>query len=212
MKYYLSFIAAILMASLQTRICAQSCTISCPSNLIVMADSSKEGAIVNFPKATTVGECGAVTYTPASGTFFRLGSHTVIAATATGPKCSFTITVTDNEPPKLSPITLSSKRLWPASNKMKRVGVFYNSSDNGEEVKTDLAVTSNEPNPGAKDWEIIDNHMVRLKASRLSNGDPRIYFITVTVTDDAGNLTRRTTSIAVSKTMVARTIAKENSK
>lgn len=205
MKSLLVFALVILVDS--SKMNAQSCTISCPVNLIVMADSTKEGAVVNFPKATTVGECGAVTYVPASGSFFRLGSHSVTATTASGQKCSFTITVTDNEPPKLSVITLSAKRLWPASNKMKKVGVYYNSTDNGEGVKTVLSVDSNDPT--SKDWEIIDEHMVRLKASRLANGAPRIYFITVTSTDDSGNTTRRTTSIAVSKTMIAQGIAME---
>src|SRR5436190_24005169 len=100
------------------------CVISCPSNIIVMADSSKEGATVNYPKATTTGDCGALTYVPAPGSFFRLGSHTVTATSATGQKCSFTVTVTDNESPQLSTLRLSRETLWPASNKMKKVGVY----------------------------------------------------------------------------------------
>jgi hypothetical protein len=59
---------------------------------------------------------------------------------------------------------------------------------------------------GIKDWEIIDEGELRLKASRLSDGSPRIYTITVTATDDAGNKTKRTTTIAVSETMIAKTV------
>ena len=202
-------ILALVMSLSLTRIesNAQSCTITCPNNLIVMADSSKEGAIVNFPKVTTMGDCGAITYTPASGSFMRLGSHSVIVSTASGQKCSFTVTVTDNEPPKISGITLSSRTLWPATNKKKRVAVYYDVSDNGEEVSTSLSVDSNDPSN--KDWEVINPHMVELKASRLPNGEPKIYFITVSAKDISGNVTRKTTSIAVSKTIEAIPLARQ---
>ena len=182
---------------------AQSCTISCPSNVIVSSDKGQEGAKVSFLQgATTVGDCGTIKYSPASGSFFRLGSHSVIATSSTGQKCSFTVTVTDNEPPSLSPITLSRVQLWPATDKLKKVGIFYNISDNGENVKTALSVSSNAPD-GIKDWEIVDDHLLRLKASRLPDGSPRIYIIKVTATDEAGNKVTRTTSIAVSRTMTA---------
>ena len=202
MKLFLTLALMVILVTNPLVSKSQTCTISCPSNIIVMADSSKEGAIVFFPKATPIGECGIVTYTPASGSFFRLGSHSVTASTASGQKCSFTVTVTDNESPRLSPITLSRTMLWPASNKLKKVGVYYSTSDNAQDVKTEISVSSNATD-GNKDWEIVDNHLLRLMASRLPDGSPRIYMITVTAIDDAGNKTRRTTSIAVSKTMTA---------
>lgn len=203
MKSLLVLTLVFLLGSSKMNAQAVACTMECPSNIIVTAETGTEGANVTFPNATSVGECGAITYTPASGSFFRLGSHSVIAMSESGKKCSFTVTVTDNEAPRLSDITLSSKRLWPVSNKMKRVAVFYKTSDIGEEVNTFLSVTSNDATPGVRDWEVIDNHMLRLKASRLSNGEPRIYTITVTSTDGSGNISRSTTSIAVSRTMLA---------
>ena len=181
---------------------AQACTISCPSNMVVKADRGQEGAVVSFGSATTAGECGTISYSPVSGSFFRLGSHSITVTTSSGQKCSFTVTVTDNEPPSLSPLTLSRKQLWPASNKLKKVGVYYSTSDNAQNVKTEISVSSNATD-GSKDWEIVDEHLLRLKASRLPDGSPRIYIITVTATDEAGNKTTRTTSIAVSRTMTA---------
>ena len=192
---------AIIIIFNQQKIDAQNCTLTCPSNMIVKADKGQEGAIVNFSPAVTSGECGPVTYSPTSGSFMRLGSHSVIVTTANGQKCSFTVMVTDNEPPFLSVITLSSKKLWPASNKMKKVAVYYTTSDNAQTVTSVLSVISNDTESTSKDWEIINNHLVRLKASRLPSGAPRIYTISVTATDEAGNKTTRTTSIAVSKTM-----------
>ena len=196
----LSFVVLFLLLQLSGK--AQNCMLNCPSNIVVKADKGQEGATVSFSPISFTGECGVVTYTPASGSFFRLGSHSIIATSASGQKCSFTVNVTDNESPELSVLTLSTKKLWPASNKLKKVGVFYTASDNGQHVTTDLSVTSNATD-GIRDWELIDNHQVRLKASRLPDGTPRIYTIGVTAIDEAGNKTTRRTSIAVSKTMTA---------
>lgn len=181
---------------------AQNCTLICPSNIIVNVDPGKEGTIVNFPSLKLMPECGTPTFTPASGSFFRLGSTSVTLMTTSGQKCSFTVTVGDNEPPSLSPITLSRSNIWPASAKMKKVVVHYTASDNSGNVKTVLTVKSN-TETAVDDTEIIDDHLVRLKASRLPDDSPRIYTITVTATDEAGNKTTRTTSIAVSRTMMA---------
>ena len=199
---YLSLVAILTLNHVVSN--AQNCTLTCPANMLIKADKGQEGAIVNFPSASTSGECGTVIFSPASGTFFRLGSHSITVTSSNGQKCSFTLTVTDNESPVLSPITLSAKKLWPANNKIKKVAVFYTATDNGQNVTSNLSVTSNNTESIAKDFEVVNNHLVRLKASRLPNGEPRIYTITVTSTDEAGNKTTRSTSIAVSKTMVAK--------
>lgn len=198
MKFKVALLPFLFIGALHVN--AQNTTFSCPANIVVKADNGKEGAMVSFPAPAA--ELGAVTYTPASGSFFRLGSHSVVASAANGQKCAFTVTVTDNESPTLSPLTLSKKLLWPETNKLKKVNVYYDASDNGGTVKTDIAVTSNATD-GSKDWEIIDDHLVRLRTSRLPDGSVRIYTITVTATDDAGNKTTRSTTIAVSKTMTA---------
>lgn len=195
---------AALLVFCQLKGIAQNCTLACPANIVVTSDAGKEGAIVTFPALLNVAaECGTLTFVPASGSFFRLGSHSIIVTSSSGQKCSFTVIVTDNESPTLSPLTLSREILWPASNKLKKVKVFYTTYDNGQNVKTAVAVSSNATD-GIKDWEFVDEHELRLKASRLPDGSPRIYSITVTATDEAGNKTSRTTTIAVSNTMMAK--------
>ncbi|MDZ4806676.1 MAG: HYR domain-containing protein [Bacteroidota bacterium] len=204
----MKFLAVILLTSILVLsneiVTAQSCKLTCPSNIVVGAEKGQEGALVSYPPVSTVGigDCGTVTYSRPNGSFFRLGSYSVIATASTGENCSFTVTVTDNEPPNLSPITLSRTHLWPATNKMKKTAVNYTTSDNGENVKTALSVSSNTTD-GIKDWEITDDHLLRLKSSRLPDGAVRIYTITVTATDEASNKTTRTTTIAVSPTMKA---------
>ena len=177
---------------------AQSC-LTCPENIVVKADSGKGGAYVNFPAAIAAADCGTVSYAPVSGSFFQLGSSSVIVTTASGQRCSFTVTVTDNEPPALSPIALSSRRLWPANGRMREVIVRYITTDNSNETSCAVTVSSNDSSDNGQNWQVVDNHLVRLKASRLSNGMARIYTITVTCTDAAGNTTKRSTGIAVAK-------------
>ena len=203
MKVLSSLVCAAILALITLNANSQTCSLTCPSNIVVKADSDQEGAIVTFASATSlgIGDCGSITYSRPSGSFFRIGSHSIIVSASFGQKCFFTITVADNEPPVLSPITLSTKKLSSASNRMKRVGVYYTASDNAAEVINVLFVSSNDPNSNStiRDWQIINNHLVRLKSSGLSNGEPRVYTITVTSTDASGNITKRTTSISVAK-------------
>lgn len=191
-----SFLSLLMgLAITQVDLAAQNASIACPSNIIVQADSGKEGATVNYPAGTD-----NATFTPVSGSFFRLGSHSVIVSNASGQKCSFTVIVTDNESPTLSPLSLSRSVLWPDNNKMKKVNVFYTATDNGENVKTTLSVSSNKTD-GIKDYEIIDEHLVRLKSSRLADGSARTYTITVIASDDSGNKTTRSTTLSVARSV-----------
>lgn len=178
---------------------AQNCTITCPENIVAKADSGKGGTYVSFPAATVSGNCSTLTYTPASGSFFQLGSTSVIVTSASGERCSFTVTVSDNEPPILSPIVLSLKRLWPANGRMRDVAVRYITSDNSNENSCTVSVVSNDSSANGSDYQVVDAHLIRLQASRLPNGMARNYIVTVTCTDAAGNTTKRSTGIMVAK-------------
>lgn len=86
----------------------QACTLSCPDNVNATANSTvngQRGAVVTFEAAEPSGDCGAVTASPASGSFFPVGTTTVTVSSATGGgSCSFTVTVDDNgtNPPTIS--------------------------------------------------------------------------------------------------------------
>ncbi|HEU4766527.1 MAG TPA: PxKF domain-containing protein [Pyrinomonadaceae bacterium] len=76
-----------------------ACTIACPDNINATANTTvngERGAMVSFDAAEPEGDCGAVTATPASGSFFPVGTTTVSVNSATGGgSCSFTVTVED---------------------------------------------------------------------------------------------------------------------
>jgi hypothetical protein len=194
-----------------TRVCCQgACTLSCPSNIVQDNDPGQCGAIVNYPAPTFSGNCGMVTASQASGTFFPVGTTTV---TVTGTRfdgsttsCSFTVTVNDTESPTVTGVSVDKPTLWPPNHQWEVVTVNYNATDNCP-VDCTLSVTSNELINGtgdgdvAPDWEIIDAHHVRLRAERSAKGNGRIYTITITCTDGHGHTVVKTVTVKVPKSL-----------
>lgn len=78
------------------------CMITCPANITTSNDANQCGAVVNYSTPTTNGNCGTVTCSPASGSFFPKGTTTVTCSTSAGPSCSFTVTVNDTQAPTLA--------------------------------------------------------------------------------------------------------------
>ncbi|MFN3968232.1 HYR domain-containing protein [Flavobacterium sp.] len=82
-------------------------TIACPANITVNNTANQCGANVSFT-ATASDNCGTanITYTPASGSFFAVGTTTVTATADDGhgntTSCNFTVTVNDNQPPAIN--------------------------------------------------------------------------------------------------------------
>jgi uncharacterized repeat protein (TIGR01451 family)/CSLREA domain-containing protein len=79
-----------------------ACAINCPPNQAVSNTPNQCGATVNYPPPTTTGPCGAVTCTPAAGSFFPRGATLVNCTTGAGPSCSFTVTVNDTQAPAIT--------------------------------------------------------------------------------------------------------------
>jgi hypothetical protein len=106
-------------------------------------------------------------------------------------------------PPYISPVTISPTELWPPNHQIVDVTLSYEAADDCSDVTTELTVTSDEPETGAftgdtgPDWEIVDDHHVRLRAERAGSGDGRIYTIRVTASDEAGNTSWQTKSVTV---------------
>jgi photosystem II stability/assembly factor-like uncharacterized protein len=192
-----------------TRVCCGgACLLSCPSNITVSNTPGQCGAIVNFPAPSYTGNCGVVTTNPASGSFFPVGTTTVVVTgqrlDGTSDTCSFTVTVKDTESPVVSAATVDKPSLWPPNHQMEAITVNYTATDNCG-VNCTLSVTSNEPINGqgdgdtAPDWVIVDAHHVLLRAERSGKGNGRIYTITVTCKDGANNTVVKTVTVQVPK-------------
>jgi uncharacterized repeat protein (TIGR01451 family) len=88
------------------------CQLSVPDNITQSADTGQAGAVVTYTTPTGTGDCGtpstgengetipAITCNPVSGSFFPVGTSTVICAAQTGAAVSFQVTV--NNPGALS--------------------------------------------------------------------------------------------------------------
>ena len=93
-----------------------ACQLSTPDNITTDADTGQAGAVVTYTTPTGTGNCGttttgengetipAISCNPASGSFFPVGTSTVICTAQTGSAVSFQVTV--NNPGALS-ISLS---------------------------------------------------------------------------------------------------------
>lgn len=84
---------------------ASTCTLTCPADMIVTANATQggqPGAIVNYSGASVLGDCGAVSNSPASGTFLPVGVNTVTSSAEAGSSCTFTVTVLDSAAPTIT--------------------------------------------------------------------------------------------------------------
>ena len=108
-----------------------------------------------------------------------------------------------NLAPAISTVTASPSVLWPPNHRMRNVTLDFTVTDNCGPVTCGLAVTSDEPVNGtgdgdtAPDWEVLDAFHLRLRAERAGMLDGRVYTVSVTCGDSAGNTSTATTEVSV---------------
>jgi hypothetical protein len=183
---------------------------SCPAPITRPTAPGTCSALVAFALPTPVEACSlpvTIGSSPAPGSLFPLGV-TQVAVTGTdlaenSATCSFAVTVVDKEPPSVSSFSLTAPPLWPPNHQMVDVTANYGLSDNCDPGSCVLSVTSNEPENGLgdgdtdHDWEIVDARHLRVRAERSGNGNGRVYTVTLTCTDAAGNQTVRIGTLTV---------------
>jgi hypothetical protein len=191
-------------------------TVTAPPNISVRNDPGQCSALVNPGTATAGDNCPGAIVTGARSDGlalnapYPLGTTTIIWAAAdahgnVSAPATQTVTVNDTEPPSVTNISASPASLWPPNHKMRAVTINYAAVDNCSAVNCTLSITSNEPIKGtgsgdtAPDWQIIDAHHVLVRAERSGNGSGRIYTISITCVDGAGNRTVKTTQVRVPK-------------
>jgi hypothetical protein len=169
--------------------------------------------------ATTVGGAAALLPAHAISTL-AAGTHTLTLTVIDGINAAVTKEVTvvvnpavviDTTPPKLSP-KADKSILWPPNHQMVPVTIMANAVDNsGGPVTLSVTVKSNEARSKKEqhepdvDWTtpVIDQATgkitLKLRAEKNHKGDGRVYTITITATDQAGNTSKSTVKISVSK-------------
>jgi hypothetical protein len=117
-----------------------------------------------------------------------------------------TMGTVDAVAPTIGGASVSKSVLWPPNHQMEDIVVSYDVSDNYDTAPAvTLSVTSSEavdaPGSGntAPDWAIVNDGLVRLRAERAGGGPGRIYTITITAVDAAGNSASSTVTVTVPK-------------
>jgi hypothetical protein len=142
-----------------------------------------------------------------------LGTHTIVLTLTDKVNepvsAEVTVEVVDTTPPTLSPVA-DRVSLWPPNHKLKKIYIKSNVSDNsGLPVTLTVKVSSSEPVDGlgdgdrAPDWtepvikQAAGVVKLKLRAERSGKGTGRVYTVTVTATDRAGNSSRAAVDITV---------------
>ena len=180
---------------------ARAKNVTVPANNMCVADAS-------IDNGSSDPDGDPLTLVQAPPSPYALGSTSVLL-TVTDPKGAFSqatgvVTVVDQTGPVVSGLSPSTNSLWPPNHKMVDVTVNYGVTDNCSATSSCvLTVSSNEAVNGSgdgntsSDWQVVDAHHVQLRAERAGNGNDRIYTMTLTCTDAAGNSTVRTATVLV---------------
>jgi hypothetical protein len=153
----------------------QACAITPPANITVNNDPNQCGAVVSYPAPTSSGTCGVITTSPASGSFFPVGTTTVTATATSGATATFTVTVNDTQPPIIT---------CPAN-------VSVTAPPNVSSVPVTLpAATVSDNCPGAT---------VSFNPASGSNFNLGTTLVTATATDASGNTASCTFNVTVTQ-------------
>ena len=198
----------------------QNFVLTCPSDKSIATDKGLCSAVVaNIdPSITPLSSNTLLGYTmtgtttlsgsgSASGKIFNKGETRVTYQILDEPAktCSFVVRLEDKEAPVITGVSVSNNLISPPNHQMKEIEVNYTISDNCGVVSSVIAVSSNEPQSGtdkadvANDWKIVDSHHVQLRAERAEKGNGRIYTITISGTDAAGNKSEQQVQVYVPK-------------
>jgi uncharacterized lipoprotein YddW (UPF0748 family) len=183
-------------------------SITCPGNQFISLDAACTAVMPDFRDSAVINDGAAssspvtVTQSPEPGSVISGSSPSLVTITAmdkggNSAACSFTLTAQDLLAPVITAVTVDPAVLEVPNHKMRMVTVGYETADNCGPVTPSLSVTSNEPVDGEPDWEIIDEHRLKLRAERLGTGTGRVYTITIRATDASGNSAAQDITVAV---------------
>ena len=193
-----------------TLICPTSSVVQCSNKVITLAArvSDPDGdaltvvwTVNGAPIQTNQVPASTGTNPPVKvklAAIFALGTNVVdVSVSDTGGNtvsCSSTLTVIDTIPPVITAAAASPNKIWPPNHKMVDVKLNVTVKDQcGSATWKIISVSSNESANGlgdgntSPDWEIVNDHSVRVRAERSGKGNGRVYTIKVRAQDAAGN-------------------------
>ncbi len=189
----------------------QAPSITCPANLSLSTDPGVCSAVVNYAVPTATDNCpgiGATACAPPSGAVFPKGATPVGCAVddAAGnmSNCGFSVTVSDNEPPKVF-CSVATPRLWPPNHELVDVGLTASAVDNcasplpitvqvfGDE-DDEMPTGDGNFSPDARD---IAPGTLRLRRERRGDADGRVYLSVESTSDGSGNSSFACCTVAV---------------
>jgi hypothetical protein len=147
------------------------------------------------------GPFGTVTGATASVSL-PAGTHVISLTVADGGGASATdtlvVTVLDTTPPVIQSAAAFPSVLSPANKQLVPVTIAVSAADacGGSVHCRIVSVTSNETIDAA-DWQITGDLTLRLRAERANKKTGRIYTITIECVDASGNVSTKTTTVAV---------------
>lgn len=161
---------------------------------------------------TTVASLSVPRYAPAAaggldGRVYALGGYDGIDFVSSAEVLA--TSTPDTHAPTIS-MVVSPTQLWPPNRKMVLVATGISATDDRDFAPVlAVSVTSSEPVSGegygetAPDWEVVSNEDgtfdVSVRAERSGIGPGRVYTITATATDAAGNKAIETATVTVPK-------------
>ncbi len=192
--------------------CPDNTTVECSAPGGVDRDDPQLDAFFGGAKIDTRG-CDSVGDAEVDAPdFFHLNQQAVVTFTATDASpcrpsnsCEAGVTVVDTIAPTIMNIAAEPETLWPPNGKMVPVTLKAASADVCDTSPRCriTSVTSNEVREPAKrygtsrDWKIVGDLELELRAERPGKGNGRIYVITVECADASGNRTQRSVEVRV---------------
>jgi len=198
-------------------VCTGSCKtnrepIARAKNVTVAADAMcVANASVDDGSSDPDGDTLTLTQSPPAP--YVLGT-TAVRLTATDQngltdEASATVTVADQTAPSITNLAVAPSVLWPPNHRLVDIGVAFDAADNCGAATCVLTVSDNQArtdrdgdysrsgdSDDGPDVIVVDAHHVRVRSERRGGID-RVYTLTLTCTDAAGNRTVRTGTVTV---------------
>jgi hypothetical protein len=171
--------------------------------------------------ATDIGSGVAATYYTVDGGAQQTGTTVTIAAEGThtlaywsvdkagNTEAKHTVTIRIDKTAPTAAVALNKNKLWPPNHQLAAIAATVNATDSLSGVSSIVltSITSNEPDEGLRDGDQSNDIQgaetgtfdtsYMLRAERAGSGTGRIYTITYSVTDNAGNKTNASATVTV---------------